>query len=235
MDLENRQEMNKFFGYISVTINSLKKRGLKQTFLFLIGEYWFDIRFQVNTRPHLLNKDNSIVGTHLPSAAPHYGTNWFVLKRVFGELIRNRLIDPASAHMVDFGCGAGRAMMAAQHFGIAKVTGVEFSEMLCLRAKENLRKFAQRNMKKPVPVWEVVHADACSFAIPQDATLFFLYNPFGSPVIDIVVQHILEFAHSAKRPVTVIYVNPVHAPVFEQAGYVKLQGSSEEAAIYVCS
>lgn len=235
MDLENWQAMNRFIDYVSVAINSLKKRGLKKTFLFLIGEYWFDIRFQVNTRPNYLNGDRSIIGTHLLNAAPHYGTNWFVLKGVFGELIRKELIDPPSTHMVDFGCGAGRALMAAHHFGIAKVTGVEFSKMLCLRAEKNLWKFTQRNMNKPDLGWKVLHADACSFAIPQDATLFFLYNPFGSPVIDIVAQHILEFARSAKHTVTVIYVNPIHAPVFEQLGYVKLQESSEEVAIYACS
>jgi SAM-dependent methyltransferase len=235
MDLENWKAMKRFISYASVAINSLRKRGLRKTFLFLIGEYWFDIRFQVNTRPNYLNGDSTIIGAHLPNAAPHYGTNWFVLKGVFGELIRKKLITPASAHMIDFGCGSGRALMAAQYFGIAKVTGVEFSKMLCLRAEENLRKFMRRNMKKPDLVWEVVHADACSFAIPQDATLFFLYNPFGSPVIDLVAQHVLEFAHSAKHTVTVIYVNPIHASVFEQLGYVKLQESSEEVAIYACS
>jgi SAM-dependent methyltransferase len=233
MDFENWQEMNKVISYISISINSVKKRGLKETFLFLIGEYWFDIRFQVNTRPNYLNGDSSIIGIHLNNAAPHYGTNWFVLKRIFNELIHKGFVDTASTHMIDFGCGAGRALMAAQNFGIAKVTGVEFSKTLCLRAEENLRKFTHRN-NKPGLSWEVVHADACSFAIPQDATLFFLYNPFGSPVIDIVAKNIWEFAHSAKGSVVVIYVNPVHASAFEQLGYVKLQESSEEVAIYAC-
>lgn len=131
--------MHKLTNYISVTINSFKKRGLKQTFLFIVGEYWFDIRFQVNTRPHLLNGDGSIVGSHLFSAAPHYGTNWFVLKSVFQDLIRKNIVNPQSTNMIDFGCGSGRALMAAQLFGIAKVTGVEFSKILCLRAEENLR------------------------------------------------------------------------------------------------
>jgi len=227
--------MNKLTNYISVTINSFKKRGLKQTFLFIVGEYWFDIRFQVSTRPHLLNGDSSIVGSHLSNAAPHYGTNWFVLKSVFQDLIRKDLINPAATHLIDFGCGAGRALMAAQYFGIVKVTGVEFSKMLCLRAEENIRKFTRRNMKKPDLGWEVVHADACLFSIPHDATLFFLYNPFGSPVIEIVAENILEFARSAKHSVTVIYVNPVHASFFEQLGYMKLQESSEEVAIYACN
>lgn len=227
--------MNKIISYVSIIISSLRKRGLKATFRFVIGEYWFDIRHQVNTRPYLLDGDSGIIGSHLSAASPHYGTSWFLLRGVFRHLIQRGFITPASTHMVDFGCGSGRALMAAQYFGIAKVTGVEFSKMLCLRAEKNLRKFTQRNMKTRDSGWQVVHADACSFAIPQDATLFFLYNPFGSPVIDIVAQHILEFAHSAKHLVIVVYVNPIHAPVFEQPGYVKLQESSEEVAIYACS
>lgn len=234
MDVETWQGMNKLIKYASITINSLKKRGLKQTLLYLVGEYWFDIRFHVNTRANYLNGDCTIIGPHLRNAAPHYGTNWFLLKGLFGRLIHIGLIDPASAHMIDFGCGAGRALMAAQYVGIAKVTGVEFSKRLCLRAEENLRKFAQRNLSKPDLVWEVVHADACWYRIPQDATLFFLYSPFGSPVIDIVAQHILDFAHSVSHLVTVIYVNPVHASIFSQLGYVKRQESSEEFSIYVC-
>ena len=227
--------MNKFISHSSVAINSLRKRGLKKTFLYIIGEYWFDFRFQVNTRPHLLSGDDSLVGSHLSNAAPHYGTNWFLLKSMFQDLIRNNIVNPPNTHMVDFGCGAGRALMAAQLFGIAKVTGVEFSKILCLLAEENFRKFAKKNMKNTALQWEVVHADACIFKIPQDASLFFLYNPFGRPVIDFVAQNILEFSRSEKRSITVIYVNPIHAIVFDRLGYLKLQESSEEVAIYACS
>lgn len=207
---------------------------MKQTFLYIFGEYWFDLKFKVNTRPHFLKGDSSIVGFHLASAAPHYGTNWLVLKRIFTSLIGKGTIDPAHAHMIDFGCGAGRALIAAQHFCIAKVTGVEFSGLLCSRAEENLRKYAKRNSKGSVLTWNIAHADACSFVIPNDATMFFLYNPFGHPVIDIVAQHILEFARSAKKAMLVIYVNPVHADTFEQMGYLKLDESNEEVAIYIC-
>jgi SAM-dependent methyltransferase len=227
--------MNKIINYASIITSSLRKRGLKATFRFLIGEYWFDIRHQVNTRPYLLDSDKGIAGSHLAAASPHYGTNWFLLSGVFGQLIKRGLINPAATHMVDFGCGAGRALMAARYFGIAKVTGVEFSKKLCLRAEANLRKFNSRNRMNPDEGWGVVHADACLFSIPQDATLFFLYNPFGSPVIEIVAENILEFARTEKHTVTLIYVNPLYAPVFEQLGYVKLQGSSEEVAIYACS
>ncbi len=224
--------MNKIISYASVIISSLRKRGLKETFRFIIGEYWFDIRYQVNTRPHLLDGDNGIIGSHLSTASPHYGTNWFLLSRVFRDLIQRGLINPPSTHMVDFGCGAGRAMMIAYCHGIAKVTGVEFSKTLCLRAEENLRKFSKRNATGSGFIWRVAHEDACSFVIPQDAALFFLYNPFGNPVIDIVAQRILDHARSIMKPVIVIYVNPVHDAVFRQLGYLKLAESDKEVAIY---
>ncbi len=226
--------MNKIPKYASVIFNSFRKRGVLETFYFIVGEYWFDIRFFVNTRPCLLNENHGIIGANLSNAAPHYGSNWFVLRRVFGTLIGRGVVSPSGTHMVDFGCGAGRAMMAALYFGVAKVTGVDFSKTLCLRAEENLQKFTRQKTKRDV-VWAVVHADACSFVIPHDASLFFLYNPFGRPVIDIVARNIMEHGCTIKRSLTVIYVNPVHAIVFEQLGYVTLEGSSEEAAIYATS
>lgn len=224
--------MNKLVNYILIAIRSIKKRGIVQTFIFIVGEYWFDVRFHVNTRPYFLNADNSIVGLHLSNAAPHYGTNWFILKNVFQKLIHKNIVNPPFTHMIDFGCGAGRAMMAAQLFCIAKVTGVEFCRTLCQRAEENLLKFTSGNSKELGSNWKVVHADACSYSIPHDATLFFLYNPFGRPVIDIVAQSILDHSLSERCSITVIYVNPIHATVFDQLGYLKLQDSSEEVAIY---
>lgn len=227
--------MNKLINHALVVINSFRKRGVIKTCYFLLGEYWFDLKFLLNTRPCLLNEEHGIIGGNLSNASPHYGSNWFVLKRVFATLIDSGRVSPSGTHMVDFGCGAGRALMSALHFGVEKVTGVDFSKTLCLRAEQNLRKFTREKMKKADVVWAVVHADACSFVIPPDASLFFLYNPFGRPVIDIVARNIVQHGRASNRSLTVIYVHPVHAVVFEQLGYVKLQGSSEEAAIYASS
>jgi SAM-dependent methyltransferase len=202
---------------------------------FIIGEYWFDIKFHVNTHPSMLSSDDCIIGPHLPNAAPHFGSNWFILKKLFSELIRQELINPASTHMVDFGCGAGRALMAALYFSIAKVTGVEFSRRLCRVAEENCRKFATQNVKNRDCKWEIIYDDACVFPIPRDANLAFFYNPFNGPVIDIIARKILEHAYSANVPVIIVYVNPIHDIIFKNLGYRKLHELSNEAAIYTCT
>ena len=84
----------------------------------------------------------------------------------------------------------------------------------------------------PDVYWNVIHNDASQFDIPNDATLFFLYNPFGPPVIDVVAQQILEFANSVERSVIVIYVNPMHSNVFEQQGFTRMLESNREVAIF---
>jgi SAM-dependent methyltransferase len=220
---------------LSITLNSFKKRGLNKTFLLLVGEYWFDRRFRVNTSANSLADDTSIVGSNLPTAAPHYGTNWFILKSVFRELVRKGYIVPASTHLVDFGCGAGRALMAALLFGVGRVSGVEFSQTLCRRAEENLASFTKREKLGPDFSWEVVHADASTYPIPPSATLFFLYNPFGPPVIEIVARHILEHARATQQPVKVVYVNALHGSVFDQLGFRKLTESNQEVTYYTSS
>lgn len=227
--------MNKIISHIQVVFSSIKKRGLKQTLLFLAGEYWLDIRFHVNTRPHLLSRDSSIIGSHIANANPHYGSNWFLLKSVFHDLIRKNIVIPLNSHLLDFGCGAGRVLIAAKLFGIKKVTGVEFSNNLCRRAEENLRKIAIREFLNFDSGWEVIHADACSYIIPDDVTLIFLYNPFDASIINIVAQRILKFVNSVNHTVTIIYVNPVHDSIFEQLGFKKLGNSTNEVALYACA
>lgn len=215
----------------SIVLNSLKKRGVGKTILSVAGEYWFDLRFRVNTSAYLLDADFSLAGPHRAAAAPHYGTNWFILKKVFRNLARGKSRPLVGEHLVDFGCGSGRALMTALHFGVGRVTGVEFSQVLCARATVNLSRFAGRDHRFE-SAWSVVHADASCWAIPAGTSLFFLYNPFGPPVIEAVADNILQHARASGSGVTVVYVNPVHAAVFAQRGFRQGANSNAEVHFY---
>ena len=54
------------------------------------------------------------------------------------ELVFSALKDQQLQHFVDLGCGRGRAMAVAAHFGFTKITGIEFSEQLSDQATKNL-------------------------------------------------------------------------------------------------
>ena len=157
---------------LNIVLKSISKGGLIKTIQFIFFEYWFDIRFLVNTRPKLFNYDSDIVSGHVLVAEPHYGTNWLILKKAFSILIKNGFIYPSNTYMVDYGSGSGRAMMAAIYFGIARVTGVEFSGELCTQAQKNLQKFIKKNNRNTY-FWSVENVDAALFSIPSGVIFSF--------------------------------------------------------------
>jgi SAM-dependent methyltransferase len=93
---------------------------------------------------------------------------------------------------IDLGCGKGRALVLARKRGFCRVIGVEFAPALASVARRN------------VPEAEITIADAAAFNFPDCPLVVFLYNPFGSEVLEQVADHL------STRRGFVAYVNPVH-------------------------
>lgn len=120
---------------------------------------------------------------------------------------------------VDIGCGMGRALCVAAHKGYRKVTGVDFSKALCEAARSNLA-----IVKQAIPSLEfdVVHNDAFYFDIPADASTIFLFNPFDEVILSAVIKNILASRAVVKRPIRVIYANPLHRELLLAAGFTEV-------------
>ena len=115
----------------------------------------------------------------------------------------------------EIGCGLGRALCAIARWRVRKVVGVEFSERLAVRARENVARL--RGRRSPV---EVLAADA-AFVDYTEGTVFYLFNPFGPTTMQIVLDRIHESVRSNPRRVRLLYVNPVHEDVFERATWLR--------------
>jgi SAM-dependent methyltransferase len=122
----------------------------------------------------------------------------------------------SAKHLVDFGCGKGRVLCVAPHFGIKKVTGIDFSKEFCTDAKINLE-----NIKIAMPdlEYKVCNNDAFYFDIPEDADCLFFFNPFDEMIMSGVIENIQISLEEFPRPITVIYFNPLHKKLFEQIGF----------------
>ncbi|GAA3243395.1 class I SAM-dependent methyltransferase [Pseudonocardia petroleophila] len=108
---------------------------------------------------------------------------------------------------VDFGSGMGRVVLqAALAYPFRRVVGVELSTELHEIASGNLERNRDRLRTRDVTL---VHSDVRDFAIPDDLTVAFLYNPFGGEVFANVVHRLIESADRAPRTLRVIYGNPV--------------------------
>jgi SAM-dependent methyltransferase len=106
------------------------------------------------------------------------------------------------ATFVDLGCGKGRALILAHQAGFREVIGVEIAPRLLRAAKRNTRRL---NIPAALAL-----ADAATYHFPDRPIVAFLYNPFGTPTLEAVIEKLRGHRH----PVHVIYVNPMHDVLF---------------------
>lgn len=111
---------------------------------------------------------------------PYEPTPYPVLLR----LADSGLISPAD-HVLDYGCGKGRAAFLLSYRLGCRASGVDRSEKLIALAQQNLMAF-------PRP--ELVRF-ACQSAerySPTDENVFYFFNPFSAAVLEIVLKRILS-------------------------------------------
>jgi methyltransferase family protein len=125
-------------------------------------------------------------------------TDVTALERIFRGRIRG------SDVLVDVGCGKGRVIHWWLSQGIRQpIIGLEVDEEIAERTRQRLRRY---------PNVTIITGDAVA-NLPRDATLFYLYHPFSEPVVRAFSKRMKDL-YGARRPVTVLYYNPVHADVF---------------------
>jgi SAM-dependent methyltransferase len=123
------------------------------------------------------------------------------------------------SHFLDIGCGKGRAMCVAAHYGFKKVTGIDFSKDLCTAAEKNLSL-----TKKIIPdlQYKIINNDAFYFEIPEDVDCIFMFNPFDDVIMSGVAENILESFEANPRTITLIYANPMYKQELLDVGFKQI-------------
>ncbi|MBL0182427.1 MAG: class I SAM-dependent methyltransferase [Chitinophagaceae bacterium] len=134
------------------------------------------------------------------------------------KLILSAAEGQTSNHFLDIGCGKGRALCVAAHYGYKKLTGIDLSKEFCAVAKENV---VLTKQKIPGINFTIINNDAFYFEIPDDVDCIFLFNPFDETIMSGVVENILESLQNHPRKMNIIYVNPLHKEYFIQAGFTE--------------
>jgi SAM-dependent methyltransferase len=152
-------------------------------------------------------------GIDIDHATIYMPVSYDVLEDVFAHI-------PISdcRHFLDIGSGKGRALCMAAHYGVPKVTGIDFSARLCAAARANLQSLQQR---KPGFIFNIINNDAFYYEIPLDVDCIFLFNPFDTAIMHGVVENILQSLALNPRKIILIYVNPQHKHLFTEVGFTK--------------
>lgn len=135
-----------------------------------------------------------------PDRVHYVPTAWHVLPRAL-----RRVGAGEDDTFVDFGCGKGRVVHQAARRPLRHVIGVELSPTLATAARHGLQ---SRHRQHRCCDIEIVVADAAEFAVPDDLTIGFFFDPFGETTMDAVLANIIASLDRRPRPIRLIYVRP---------------------------
>jgi SAM-dependent methyltransferase len=124
----------------------------------------------------------------------------------------------SSISLLDIGCGYGKQLFFGMLNGFKKVAGIDLDESVVARAKSNCRRMYTKGNNT---VFNVKHADACEFTLPQGVNVRFMANPFGRKTMEIVMEKIIRYRNNVSGPLYIVYSVPVHQEVLERYAMCK--------------
>jgi hypothetical protein len=131
---------------------------------------------------------------------------------------------PRDGAFVDFGSGAGRALMLAVLYGFKRVVGVEYAVNINPLAERNLETFRRRTGIDFE--FSVLSMDAGDYEIGDHEYVFFFYNPFGRPVLERVLANIRRSYEASPRPIHLVYGNPTQRETLDEDPFWSTAGET---------
>jgi len=194
--------------------DSVGRFGFGQTLVIVwsvIVDVGFDFRYGTETTRRIPREQIATSSENIVHCV-NYGAS---KSTPFQHLMR-RLRLPKDATFVDLGSGKGRALMLASQYGFRRVVGIEFSGDLCVKARDNVKKFMSR-CPSPSEV-EVVESDVTKYKFRDDESVFFMLDPFNAPVLTEVLRNIRNSVERRPRTIWLIYSVPRERQIIEQSG-----------------
>lgn len=202
----------KFFQYTYYFFRSLYYRGFLNTFKLLTYENKYESLLNINTHSIVNLNHLTLAGENSDQNHHYQGASFFILFSIFNKLPQNIKQYP----LIDFGCGKGRALFVAEQCGFTNLIGVDIAKELIDDANANKLKYTAKQTNSTI---NFIFSDATTYTIPNDACVFYFFNPFGEAILQKVIENIKESASLFTRKIYCIYLNPKHKTVFENNGF----------------
>lgn len=124
--------------------------------------------------------------------------------RTIRQVISAAAVRYEGTSFVDFGSGKGRVLLVAAEYPFRRVIGVEFSNDLCNMARKNVERYTENS--EGSGAIEIRCQDARELDIPDDGSLFYLYEPFAEAVAEQVLDNIEASVARFPREVVLCFV-----------------------------
>ena len=214
---------------IKKTILSIRSRGLKETFLIIVYDLIFSIRYGAKFNESIKLNSLRINSPNRIHGVPYKASSYYYVKLAF----RNLPVDFKKSFLIDFGSGKGNVILMAYNLGFQKILGIEFAQELASSSEEKIKKMIGKNSNAEITI---INTDAVSYAIPPDSNVFFFYNPFNNSVFEKVLDNIEKSLNLSKRKIFIVYINAVISfDLFSRYGYSEIfkHSSREKTEILI--
>ncbi len=217
------------FQYIYYFFRSLYYRGFVNTFKLLSYEGKYEKQLGINTHSIVNLNKLTLAGENSQQNHHYQGASYYILFSIFEKLP----IETKNLPLIDYGCGKGRALFVAEQCGFTNLIGVDIAKELIDDANSNKAVYVRKNSQSKI---DFLFEDATKYLIPDNAQVFYFFNPFGEEVLQKVIDNIKESVKQHPRKVYCIYLNPKFKAVFEENGikvfYIEKNKRYLEGIIY---
>ena len=183
---------------------------------------WFIIRHEIKGEKKynhfscgIDDLTNSVSANDRLHASLYQPVNFYTAEKLFALLPdkypRNVLLDA--------GCGKGRVIAMAAHYGFGKMIGFDISPQLCMQAIDTLSVVAKQY---PGTSINIDVADAADYEMEDDVDTIFIFNPFDNHIMKPFVGAVMQSIARRQRHISVMYANPVHKQTWIDAGFMEL-------------
>jgi hypothetical protein len=191
-----------------------------------IGDRVYDCIHRVDTAGRIGLKDLKIAGPSVALGSRYQSSSTAELRRLLaGISVRHE-----DFVFIDFGSGKGKCLLLAADYPFQKIIGVEFSPELAGVAQRNIERYRPR--RRRCRNLESVLADATEYPLPPDPGIYYFYNPFQSPVMELVLRNIGRSLEEHPRPVYILYSNPVHASLLDACSWLRRIRQTPASLVY---
>lgn len=121
------------------------------------------------------------------------------------DILKRLPVETRESVFLDYGCGNGRALVAAASIGYRRIIGIEVTRLVDL-ARINVGRMRYR---KTLAI-DLKQCDATGFAVPSDVNIIYFYNPFRGATLEAVLKNIHNSYLNAKRKIFIVYFNNGH-------------------------
>jgi len=189
---------NGIFYKVSIFIKSLKDNGIAPTLRKIGQRIFYKVKGVDFSTQNIY--DLTRVGEHQEHGTALVSTSIDFLTQLLKDL-ESSMEKPLEKNVfVDYGSGKGAAIIHAKKLGFSKTIGVEFAKELHEKAVQNIKALNLKNV-------ESLYADATTYALPNDISVIYFFNPFDELVMQKVINNIMAQKSSFKNDVYVIYGN----------------------------